>query len=284
MNENPTYEELRDANAKLRQKVEWLEGVYHAHRDAGMQVKSRFLSNISHEIRTPMNAILGFSDLLKNSSITETERDEYLQYITHNSHTLLKVMDNIIDLTLLETDNLNVKQEEVFAEDLFREIYEFYNSKTIRTMNYRVALLMTTPTRYARVTVKADGYRLHRLLDNLVNAAITNQLKGVVEMKMDIENEKNVIFTIISARNELLEERAKMIFENNGSTDDWHSHIDSTGLAYKLARDLAKAMGGSVRLVQVNEKRIGIRIELPVKNIGTLKKNGAKVEVRTLLN
>lgn len=284
MDENPTYEELMAANRKLRDKVDWLEGVYHTHRDAGLQVRSRFLSNITHEIRTPMNAILGFSDLLTNSSLTDSEREEYIEYISHNSKTLLKIMDNIIDLTLLETDNLEMKKEEVFAEDLFREIYEFYNSKVVRGMSYRVALLMTTPTRYRRITVDADGYRLHRILDNLVNNAISQQSKGVVEMKMDIKDEKKVFFTIVSERNELLEERAQMIFENNGDTDDWHNHLDATGLAYKLARDLAKAMGGSVRLVQVDEKRIGVCMELPVKKIGIAHKKDTRKKISTLLN
>ncbi|MEX0986358.1 MAG: histidine kinase dimerization/phospho-acceptor domain-containing protein [Bacteroidales bacterium] len=284
MEENPTYEELMAANQKLKQKVQWLEGIYNTHREAGIQVKSRFLSNISHEIRTPMNAILGFSDLLKSSTLSELERDEYLQYISYNSQTLLKVMDNIIDLTLLETNNLDMKEEEIFAEDMFREIYEFYNSKVVRTMHYRVALLMTTPARYGRITVEADGYRLHRILDNLVTNAITQQTKGVIEMRMDIEEEKRVVFTVISERNELLEERAKMIFENNGTTDDWHNHLDSTGLAYKLARDLATAMGGAVRLVKLDEKRIGIRIDLPVKNIGIIKKKGSNKNINALLN
>jgi len=284
MKEDPTYEELISANLKLKQKIEWLEGIYHTNRDEGIQVKSRFLSNVTHEIRTPMNAILGFTDLLKNNTLTDSERNEYIQYITHNSKTLLKVMENIIDLSLLETNNLNVKEEEVFADDLFREIYEFYNSNVIRTMNYRVALLMTTPTRYGRITVNADGYRLHRILDNLVSNAITQQHKGVVEMRMDIVDRKKVYYTIISEKNELLEERAKMIFENNGNTDDWHNHLDSTGLAYKLARDLAKAMGGNVSLVEVDEERNGLRIEMPVKRIGKIQKNGSAKNVSTLLN
>ena len=184
----------------------------------------------------------------------------------------------------METNNLEIKVEEVFAEDLYREIYEFYNSRVVRKMNYRVALLMTTPARYGRIIINADGYRLHRILDNLVHIAITHQNKGVVEMKMDIRSDKDVLFSIISEKNELLEERAKMIFENNGDTDDWHNHLDSTGLAYKLARDLAKAMGGSVSLVQVDSKRIGVCLELPVKHIGVMKSKNTSRNISALLN
>lgn len=284
MDENPTYEELLSANMQLRQKIQWLEGIYHTHRDAGIQVKSRFLSNISHEIRTPMNAIMGFSDLLKNDTLTTNEREEYIQYITHNSQTLLKVMDNIMDLTLLESNSLKIKQEEVFVEELFKEIYEHYNTKAVRTLHYRTALLMTVPIDYGRVTVIADGFRLHRILDNLVYTALTQQLKGVIEMKMDIVNDNRVHFSIISKKSNLLEERAQMVFENNGNTDDWHNHLDSTGLAYKLARDLAEAMGGSVCLVQVDEKRMGICIELPIDKIGINKINISKKDVSALLN
>lgn len=282
MHENPTYEELMSANEKLRQRVEWLEGVYHNHRDAGEQVKSKFLSHISHEIRTPMNAILGFSDLLQNGQLTDSERDEYICYVTHNSRTLLKVMDNIIDLTLLETNNLEVKKEEVLVEDVFREIFEFYNAKVVRTMHYRVALLMTIPTQYGRIIVQADAYRLKRIIDNLVNNAITRQIKGVIEMKMDVIDEQRVVFTVICKKNELLEERAKKIFENNG-TDDWHNQLDSTGLACKLARDMAKAMGGFVSLVEVDEKRMGVSVEMPIKSIG-YKKKGTPENASMLLN
>lgn len=283
MEENPTYEELMFANRKLRQKVEWLEGVYHDHRDAGEQVKTKFLSNISHEVRTPMNAILGFSDLLQNKHLTDSEKDEYIYYVSHNSRKLLKVMDNILDLTLIETNKLELKEEEIFADDLFRDIYEFHNSKVARTMNYRVALLMTTPTQYGKIMVQADGYRLKRIIDNLLNNALNQQIKGVIEMRMDVIDEKWVVFTVISKKNELLVERAKMIFENNGITDDWHNQLDSTGLSFKLARDLANAMGGCASLKQVDEKRMGISIELPIKQIGYIKKKGSPENVTALL-
>jgi signal transduction histidine kinase len=284
MEENPTYEELRSANEQLRQKLEWLEGIYHDHRDAGQQVKSRFLSNISHEIRTPMNAILGFSDLLNRATLTESEKDEYIQYITHNSQALLKVMDNIIDLSLIENNCLTMKQEEVFIEELFEGIYNTYKSKCIQSENYRMSLVMSTPGLYGRLTVKVDGYRLRRIIENLINTAIIHQLEGEIEMKMDIKNEKCVKISIISNKIELLEERANMVFENNGNRDDWHNHNDSTGLAFKLAREMVEAMGGSVYLDQVSDRKLAICIELPIENIGIIKKNGSNREVTALLN
>ena len=270
MQKNPTYDELKEANDLLKRKVEWLEGVYHSQRDAGTQVRSKFLSNISHEIRTPMNAILGFSKLLTNATLSDKEREEYVGYISHNSHALLKVMDNIIDMTLLETQNLQLKSEEIRVEDLFQEIFNYYNSREVRSMHYRVALLMTTPSDKGSVIVKADGHRLHRILDNLLEAAMLNQRKGVIEMKMEINDDESVVFSIISDRTDLLEERAKMIFEKNGSADDWHNHLDRTGMAYKLSRDLTMAMEGDVSLKKINGSKLGIEVALPIAEIGTL--------------
>jgi len=151
-------------------------------------------------------------------------------------------------------------------------------------MHYKIAMLLSVPTTYGRVTVTADGFRLGRILENLVNTAITHQTKGAIEMKMDIIDEESVQFSIISNKNELLEERAKMVFENNGNTDDWHNHLDSTGLAFKLARDLAYAMGGSVRLVQVDEKRTGICLELPIFKIGINNSMSTSSDIAALLN
>jgi K+-sensing histidine kinase KdpD len=284
MNENPTYEELQSANRKLRQKLQWLEGVYHYHRDAGIQVKSKFLSNISHEIRTPMNAILGFSDLLKKENLSEMEKEEYVHYIAHNSQQLLKVMENIIDLSLLETSNLHVKEEEVFAEDLFKQIYEFYNSRVVRLMHYRIALLMSVPSNYERIILNVDGSRLQRILENLLSTALAQQSKGVIEMRMAVNNEKSVTFSIISNKNELLAERAKMIFENNGNKDEWHNHLDFTGMSYQLARDLTKAMGGYVSILNGSQKRIGISVELPLKEIGIIRKKSTPRNSEMLLN
>lgn len=282
MNGDPTYDELIAANKNLQQKLEWLENDYRSHQGDGMRIKSRFLSNVSHEIRTPMNAILGFSSLLQNEKLTQTEKEEYLYYISHNSQALLKVMDNIIDLTLLETQNLKINQEAVSIQDLIKQVYEYHNMEMTRIAGGRVAILMSMPNNNDRIFVNADSYRLRRVMDNLVSCALRHQKRGVVEMKLEIPENNRVVFSVGFEGNALLIERAKKIFEKNGSDDDWQNQLDNTGVACKLARDLTEAMGGTVYLdSSEGEKRADIIISLPVHSIEH-EMNGAKMMKKDL--
>jgi len=282
MNGDPTYDELIAANKNLQQKLEWLENDYRSHQGDGMRIKSRFLSNVSHEIRTPMNAILGFSSLLQNEKLTQTEKEEYLYYISHNSQALLKVMDNIIDLTLLESRSLKVNQEAVSIQDLIKEVFEYHNMEMTRIAGGRVAILMSMPNNNDRIFVNADSYRLRRVMDNLVSCALRHQKRGVVEMKLEIPENNRVVFSVGFEGNALLIERAKKIFEKNGSDDDWQNQLDNTGVACKLARDLTEAMGGTVYLdSSEGEKRADIIISLPVHSIEH-EMNGAKMMKKDL--
>lgn len=280
MKEKPTYQELLKANKLLSEKVRWLEGVYHTHRDAGSQVQSRFLSNITHEIRTPMNAIHGFSELLQTENVTEKEREEYVKYISLNSRALLKVMDNIIDLTLLETNNLELKKEEVLVEDMIRLLHKSIQNEVIRELQYPLALLVTMPRDYKRIVLETDGRRLQRLIDSVVVNTITMQKKGVIELKLEIIHPEQLRISVISEKNGLLAERAEKIFEKSENRDDWFNYLDHTGMTYKLAREVVQEMGGLVSLVNVSEKRMGLCIDLPVSNSGIQKKIPDRLKMR----
>ena len=279
MNGDPTYDELMAANKKLQQRVERLEGVFQLHQTNGMQIKSRFLSNISHEIRTPMNAILGFSGLLQNEGLTQNEQEEYLFYINHNSQAHLNVMDNIIDLTLLETENLNLNQEVVSIQDLITDVYEYYNMEMVRAEGGRVAILMSMPDNNSRIFVTADSYRLRRVMDILVGCTLKYQKRGVVELKLEIPENDRVVFSVNCEESAALIERAKMIFEKTGLDDDWHNQLDNTGVACKLAHDLVEAMDGTVSLnSRKDEDRIDINVNFPIHNIKQNEITGAEMK------
>lgn len=284
MNGNPSYKDLIAENEMLRQKIEWLQGVFDAEKEEGLEVKKRFLSNLTHEIRTPMNAILGFSSLLHNEHLTDAEKDEYVTYISYNSRTLLKVLDNIIDLSLLETNNLSLRSEEVFARDLIRDVYERFHHELAGTTKKRVAFLMNLPHNEDRVIVQADGHRLRRVIDNLVSSATTYQKKGVIELKLEIPDERRVVFSIGCDDYTLLVERATMIFENSSQEqDNWYNELDNTGVALKLAMLLVESMGGAIHIAREPNRRFRVSIAMPVKEIRKLKANGSKHHVQAIL-
>lgn len=286
MSEQPSYDELLRANETLRRKVEWLESMYDTHKDEAVGIKTRFLSHVSHEIRTPMNAIMGFANLLQQNEVSPEEKDEYLFYIAHNSQALLKVLDNIIELTLLESQNLKLNHEEVCLKELIHSVHDYYNSDMVRTTKQRVALLMNLPPKLGKVTVVADGYRLRRVLENLVANALSQQNKGVVEIKLEIPDKNRVVFTVRSDANTLLRERAKMIFENSEPKDDnWFNQLDNTGLSYVLVRDLTRAMGGTIDMIngEAEDKGFGLRVVMPVKELSMTGKNGSVKDVKAIM-
>ncbi len=279
MNGDPTYDELMAANKELQQRVEKLEEAIQLNHTNGMKIKSKFLSNISHEIRTPMNAILGFSGLLQNDGLTKYEQEEYLFYINHNSQALLNVMDNIIDLTLLETENLKLNREEVSIQDLITDVYEYHNMEMARTDGDRVAILMSMPDSNNRIIITADSYRLRRVMDNLVSCTLRHQKKGVVELKLEIPENDRIVFSITCEGNTQLEERAKTIFEKTGLDDDWQTQLDNTGVACKLARDLVEAMGGTVSLNgKADADRMEINVNFPIQSIENSEITGAEMK------
>ncbi len=286
MSEQPSYDELMRANETLQRKVEWLESMYDAHKDEAIGIKTRFLSHVSHEIRTPMNAIMGFANLLQQNELSQEEKEEYLFYIAHNSQALLKVLDNIIELTLLESQNLKLNHEEVCLKELIQSVHDYYNSDMVRTTKQRVALLMNLPPRLGKVTVVADGYRLRRVLENLVANALSQQNKGVVEIKLEIPGKNRVVFTVRSDANTLLRERAKMIFENSEPKDDnWFNQLDNTGLSYVLVRDLTTAMGGTIDMIngEAENEGFGLRVVMPVKELSMTGKNGSVKDVKAIM-
>ena len=267
MSDQRDYKELLEYTKQLEEKVAWLEETLKQFQSDGTRVKTRFLSNISHEIRTPMNAIIGFSHLLGDEEVDGDQRDAYINHITRNSNSLLNMMDNLIDLTLIETGNLQLKEDQVEIYKLLRDLYDQYNLDRYRLNRERVALLLNVRDAFKQARIITDRQRLSRALSCLIENALTQTKKGVVEIGASFASKNELVFTIKDSSNMLLQERARKVFETTEREEDWYNTSDTIGLGYKLARGLVEAMDGEILVKDSSFKGTTIEFSIPVKTV-----------------
>jgi signal transduction histidine kinase len=92
--------------------------------EASNRLKSSFLANISHEIRTPLNSVVGFSNLLLSNNLTKEVKEEYIEHINHNSEKLLQIIGDIIDLSRLESSQIEITYEEASVDEIVDEVID----------------------------------------------------------------------------------------------------------------------------------------------------------------
>jgi len=267
MREQLEYEELLEYTRQLERKVARLEETLKQFQSDGTRVQTRFLSSISHEIRTPMNAIIGFSHLLGDDDVDGDQKESYINHITRNSNSLLNIMDNLIDLTLIETGNLQLKEDEVEIYKLLRELYDTYNLDQYRANRERVALLLNVREAFKDAKIITDKQRLSRALSCLIENALAQTKKGVIEFGASFADKNTMTFTIKDSSNMLLQDEIRTIFETTEKDEGLYNTSDTIGLGYKLASGLVKAMQGEIQVSESSFKGITIEFSIPVKMV-----------------
>lgn len=200
------------------------------------KLKSAFLANMSHEIRTPLNAIVGFSDLLVSSSDRQ-EKEEYMQIINNNNELLLKLINDILDLSKIEAGSVELKYEEF---DLAEYFDTMVSSMRQRVSNPDVKLVAVNP--YASCRVKLDRNRIAQVMTNYVTNSIKYTPKGFIEMGYACVDE-GIRFYVKDSGIGIPDEKRDRVFHRFEKLDEF---AQGTGLGLSICKAIAESMGGSV--------------------------------------
>lgn len=213
--------------------------------EAASHAKSRFLANMSHEIRTPMNAILSFAKILKDPSIGSLNQSQadYLAYIVEGGNRLLYLIDDVLDLSRVETGNLEISTS-VF--DLEKSINEV--TQALKGISGKKGLAISTHIA-SEVPLKiiGDEVRFGQVLKKLISNAIKFTEKGRIEITAQKRSNDELMFQVKDTGIGIPNDKLKNLYEKFYQVDDSYTKkYQGTGLGLALSKALVNMMGGRV--------------------------------------
>lgn len=234
----------------LRDQVDQLK-IAKAAAEKANELKSAFLANMSHEIRTPLAAIIGFTDLIKVESPDAGVQAEYLDIIERNGKVLVKLIDDILDLSKVESGHLELEYVRFSPEKLLQEVFELLK-ELAQKKNLFLKLEITGEV---SSEIVSDPTRLRQVLTNIIGNAIKFTEKGGVTVEIsrvkDAESGASQISYMISDSGiGMNEEQSSRLFQAFMQADNTMTRrFGGTGLGLILSKRLSRLMGGDVRLV-----------------------------------
>jgi signal transduction histidine kinase/CheY-like chemotaxis protein len=213
------------------------------------KLKSAFLANMSHEIRTPMNAIIGFSQLL-NYDIEPDTRKNYTKIIQESGHNLLRLINDIIDLSKIEAGDLIIRNIHFSIKELFDEIENAYRLEL--TMKEKNDISLTFKVQDGDIVAYSDPLRLKQVLSNLLSNAIKFTEKGSINCSCEIRSDE-LLFCVSDTGTGIPEEDQKKIFDRFTKMNYQGMNNDGTGIGLSIVEKILVMLNGRIWL----ESKVG---------------------------
>lgn len=258
------FVEMEIQRRVLRSQVRELEVAKTAAEKANL-LKSAFLANMSHEIRTPLGVMVGFTEVLREESLSFPERNEYLDIMERNGKSLVRLIDDILDLSKVEAGHMEIEEIAFEPQKIMEDIYALLDEKAKkRGIDLKFYNLDMLPSE-----IILDPTRLRQILINIVDNAIKFTEQGKVTLKVEIDKNKTphvLNFAVEDTGIGLSPEQSEKLFQSFAQADSSVSRkYGGTGLGLVLSKKLAQLMGGDVFLAHSElGKGSEFRVSLPI--------------------
>jgi signal transduction histidine kinase/CheY-like chemotaxis protein len=215
------------------------------------KLKSAFLANMSHEIRTPLNAILGFSTLIRSTSPTPAELEDYYKMMETSGHDLMNLIDDILDISRIEANQIQINIVETSVSHLAEEVFStFKQALNSENPDNKVTPVFVFPPENSNYVINTDPLRLKQILLNLLNNSIKFTPEGSIEFcYFPNEAKTHIVFYIKDTGIGISKDQQEKIFERFTKVADIKTkHYRGTGLGLSIALKLTQLLNGEIRV------------------------------------
>ncbi len=232
---------IQDITERKNSESELLKAKENA--EMSNKLKSAFLANISHEIRTPMNGILGFAELLKQKDLSGEQQQEYVRIIEKSGVRMLNIINNIVDISKIESGQMAVFHSNVCVNKIMEEVFDFFKPEADKK---NLVLDISYGLSNEKSVIISDNDKLYAILSNLVKNAIKYTRTGRIDMGYKLI-ENTLEFFIKDTGIGIHEHSQKSIFERfiQAEIDDKMA-LQGAGLGLAISKAFVEMLGGKI--------------------------------------
>ena len=250
------YMYYRESERKRQVQLRLIEEKERA--EEANKMKSAFLANMSHEIRTPLNAIVGFTNLLQDEKeLTDEEKDLFRNTINKNSNLLLKLINDILELSRIESGRMSFAFDDCSLNELLEEIYQTHH------------LLMPSNIRFLKefqeteLIIHVDRFRFTQVITNFINNAVKFTTKGHILLGAVYKKEEKEVHVFVEDTGKgMSEEAQKKVFERFFKVDEF---AQGTGLGLSICQTIAERLEGRITLSSQEGKGSRFTLIIPCR-------------------
>ncbi len=208
------------------------------------RLKSSFLANMSHEIRTPMNGIIGFSELLQSRNLTPDDREYYTSVIVRSGHQLLAIINDILEISKIETGQITIKSEKFSLNELINNVVETF---CIRCKEKNNSIITSLPLTNDKAVIDSDQTKLRQIITNILSNAHKFTNNGNIRIGYSVDKQNTITIYIKDDGIGIAKNEQANIFERFAQANDRISRLHGgTGLGLAISKSLTELLGGKI--------------------------------------
>jgi signal transduction histidine kinase/CheY-like chemotaxis protein len=206
-----------------------------------------FISGLSYQIRTPLNAIVGFSELLKDPNLSMQSKQTYINHIHSSGSNLLQLLNNLMDISRIESNQLALDKNPVRIYELFEGLRKQFQEKIIEAGKDGIELIINQGIEDPNYRILIDDNRFRQVLVNLFENSLKYTGEGFIEIGYTIQNNTQMEVIIKDSGQGFARERLEMILNRyRNLTDNRNQPFDLVALRLTISKNLIKVMGGEI--------------------------------------